>query len=176
MTCQRLFTGATAAPQSNLPARVGLFGAASDRRVHAFRNTRGNRTHTARARAALPSRHRAAPCSGMERHGQRCWIDLLVGAVSRGRRWEAGGASLHYTPNRWLVLGISLVVTARLAFGFWRSWQAWHATSDYGSWAAESGVAGSLAAGAVVLGYYLTYWLGVRRRVRWHDERRARGS
>ncbi len=27
-----------------------------------------------------------------------------------------------------------------------------------------------------VLGYYLTYWLGVRRRLRWHDERRARGS
>jgi hypothetical protein len=101
----------------------------------------------------------------------------LLGMVGLAvSRWEAAGGSLHYTPNRWLVLGISLVVTARLAFGFWRSWHAWHATPDYGSWAAESGVAGALAAGAVVLGYYLTYWLGVRRRLRWHDERTARGS
>ena len=84
----RLFRGATAASQSQPPARVGLVGAASDRRVHAFRNTRSNRTHTARAGAALPSGHRAAPCSGMECYGQRCWIGFLVGAVSRGRRYH----------------------------------------------------------------------------------------
>ena len=53
-----------------------------------FRNTRGNRTHTAHARAALPSGHRAAPCSGMERHSQRCWIGVFVGAVSRGRGYH----------------------------------------------------------------------------------------
>jgi len=33
---------------------------------------------------------------------------------------------------------------------------------------ASFGVAGSLAAGAVVLGYYLSYWLGIRRRLRRH--------
>jgi hypothetical protein len=44
-----------------------------------------------------------------------------------------------------------------------------------GWWAAESGLGGSLAAGAVVFAYYLTYWLGVRRRLRSHDERGARG-
>ncbi len=70
------------------PARVRLFGAASDRRVHAFRNTRGNRTHSARTRAALPSGYSAASCPGMERHGQRCGIGLLVGAVSRGRSYH----------------------------------------------------------------------------------------
>ena len=105
----------------------------------------------------------------------------LLGFVSGGllglvglalSRWEAAPESLHYTPNRWLVLGITLLVTVRLAFGFWRSWHAWHVTQDYGSWVAASGVAGSLAAGAVVLGHYLTYWLGVRRRLRRHDERR----
>jgi hypothetical protein len=101
----------------------------------------------------------------------------LLGRVGLAlSRWEPAPESLHYTPNRWLVLGITLLVTARLAFGFWRSWQAWHATADYGSWVAESGVAGSLAAGAVVLGYYLTYWLGVRRRLRRHSEGRARSS
>ena len=102
-----------------------------------------------------------------------CLLGLVGLALSR---WEAAAGALHYTPNRWLVLGITLVVTARLAFGFWRSWYAWRATPDYGSWAAEAGIAGSLAVGAVVLGYYLTYWLGVRRRLRWHEKRTARGS
>jgi hypothetical protein len=83
-------------------------------------------------------------------------------------RWEPGHASLHYTPNRWLVLAITLVVAARVAFGFWRSWRAWHLSLDYTSWVAASGAAGALGAGAVVLGYYLTYWLGVRRRLRRH--------
>ena len=79
-------------------------------------------------------------------------------------RWESSSGSLYYTPNRWLVLAITLVVAARVAFGFWRSWNAWQTTDDYATWAAASGAAGSLAAGAVVLGYYLVYWLGVCRR------------
>jgi hypothetical protein len=80
-------------------------------------------------------------------------------------RWEATSRSLHYTPNRWLVLGITLIVTARVMYGFWRGWQSWRLGLDGGSWLVVSGVAGSLAAGAVVLGYYFTYWIGVRRRI-----------
>ena len=80
-------------------------------------------------------------------------------------RWEFTPRALHYTPNRWLVLGITLVVTARIAYGFWRSWQAWRMAGGDTSWIVASGVAGSLAAGAVVLGYYLVYWFGVRRRL-----------
>ena len=80
-------------------------------------------------------------------------------------RWETSPGSLFYTPNRWLVLAITLVVTARIGYGFWRTWQAWRAAEGDTSWIAASGVAGSLAAGAVVLGYYLTYWFGVRRRL-----------
>jgi hypothetical protein len=81
-------------------------------------------------------------------------------------RWEAAPGSLHYTPNRFLVLAITLVVTARVVYGFWRAWHTWRAGLEGGSWIATAGVAGSMAAGAVVLGYYLTYWSGVRRRVR----------
>jgi hypothetical protein len=92
-----------------------------------------------------------------------CLLGLVGLALSE---WESARGSLYYTPNRWLVLGITLLVTARLAFGFWRSWQAWRATPDYASWAA-AGAAASLA-GAVVLGYYLTFWFGVRRRLRQH--------
>ncbi len=79
-------------------------------------------------------------------------------------RWEATPTSLHYTPNRWLVLGITLTVTARIVYGFWRSWHMWQRGLDTSSWLISSGVPGSLAAGAVVLGYYLVYWSGVRRR------------
>ena len=79
-------------------------------------------------------------------------------------RWEPGVRSLHFTPNRWLVLFITLLVTARVLYGFWRSWHAWTAGLD--EWTAALGIAGSMGAGAVVLGYYLAYWLGVRRRLR----------
>jgi hypothetical protein len=83
-------------------------------------------------------------------------------------RWEASPASLHYTPNRWLVLIITLVVTARVLYGFWRSWHAWQSGLEGGSWFVAAGVAGSLGAGAIVLGYYLIYWAGVRRRLKQH--------
>ncbi len=83
----------------------------------------------------------------------------------RATRWEATPRGLHYTPSRWFVLAITLVVAARLSVGLWRSWQAWRAGTDATSWLATAGVAGSLAAGALVLGYYAVYWFGVRRRV-----------
>jgi hypothetical protein len=81
-------------------------------------------------------------------------------------RWEATPSAFFYTPSRTLTLAITLLVTARVLFGFWRSWRAWGAGVHYSSWIAASDIAGSMAAGAVVLGYYLTYWLGVRRRFR----------
>jgi hypothetical protein len=83
-------------------------------------------------------------------------------------RWERGSRSLHYTPNRWLVLAITLVVTARVLYGFWRGWQSWRSAVDGGSWLVASGAAGALAAGALVLGYYLVYWTGVRRKLSRH--------
>jgi hypothetical protein len=81
-------------------------------------------------------------------------------------RWEPAARGLYYTPNRWLVLAITLTVTARVVYGFWRSIQAWRSGVSGGPWFIESGLAGSLAAGAVVLGYYFIYWIGVRRRMR----------
>ena len=82
--------------------------------------------------------------------------------------WEKATGSLHYTPSRTLVLAIMLVVVSRMIYGLWRAWNAWRATPDASSWLAASGAAGSLAAGAVVLGYYLAYHAGVWRRLRRH--------
>jgi hypothetical protein len=90
-----------------------------------------------------------------------CVLGLAGLALSR---WDATPQGLHYTPNRWLVLAITLVVTARVGYGFWRAWESWRLGLAEGSWLVASGVAGSLAAGAVVLGYYFVFWAGVRRK------------
>jgi hypothetical protein len=81
-------------------------------------------------------------------------------------RWQHVNGRLHYTPNRWLILIITLIVTARILYGFWRAWHAWQTTPAGESWIASSGAAGSMGAGAAVLGYYVIYWAGVRRKVR----------
>lgn len=81
-------------------------------------------------------------------------------------RWEPAPGALYFTPNRWLVLMITVAVAVRIGYGFWRSWHAWQTAGDRGTWFVTAGVPGSLAAGAVVLGYYVMYWAGVRRRLR----------
>jgi hypothetical protein len=81
-------------------------------------------------------------------------------------RWEPTADGLFFTPNRLLVLVVTLVVTGRVLFGFWRAWHTWRAGLDDAAWVAAAGVAKSMAAGAVVLGYYFVYWIGVRRRLR----------
>jgi hypothetical protein len=94
-----------------------------------------------------------------------CALGLLGLGLSRG---EPTPRSLHYTPSRALVLAVMLVVASRMVYGLWRAWHAWRSTPGDASWLAASGAAGSLAAGAVVLGYYLTYHAGVWRRFKTH--------
>jgi hypothetical protein len=91
----------------------------------------------------------------------------LLGLLGlRLTRWEPSGAGLHYTPNRPLVLLITIGVAVRVLYGFWRGWHAWENATSHESWLAASGAASSLGIGGVVLGYYLVYWAGVRRRLR----------
>ena len=89
-------------------------------------------------------------------------------------KWEFGLDALHYTPNRLLVLGLTVVVSARVLYGIWRSWESWRAGLSGGSWFVAAGLAGAMAAGAVVLGYYMVYWFGVRTRLRRHSRRALR--
>ena len=100
---------------------------------------------------------------------------VLLGVLGLAlTRWESGLDDLHYTPNRLLVLGLTIVVSGRILYGLWRSWASWRAGLSGGSWFVAAGLAGAMAAGAVVLGYYLTYWFGVRRMLRRHSRRRLR--
>lgn len=97
-------------------------------------------------------------------------IGLIAGVIlgSLGlkvTRWEPTPRLLYYTPNRWLVLLITLAVSARLLYGLWRIWHAWRTTGTDNSWLASAGISGSMAVGAVVLGYYFTYFCGIRWRI-----------
>lgn len=94
-----------------------------------------------------------------------CALGVLGLAMSR---WETTAHSLHYTPSRSLVLAITLVVLVRIVYGFWRALEAWRIAPGTASWLIASGAAGSLGAGALVLGYYLTFWGGVRHRITRH--------
>jgi hypothetical protein len=99
--------------------------------------------------------------------GLLCGFALGVVGLALSR-WEATPRNLHYTPNRWLILLITTVVTVRILYGIWRGWNAFQTTPADESWLAASGAAGSMGAGAAVLGYYVIYWAGVSRRLRRH--------
>jgi hypothetical protein len=81
-------------------------------------------------------------------------------------RWEQTPRALHYTPNRWLILIITLAVSARLLYGIWRIWHGWRTSGSDSSWLTSVGIAGSLALGALMLGYYVAYSAGVWWRLR----------
>ena len=81
-------------------------------------------------------------------------------------RWEATPRTLHYTPNRWLVLFITLLVSARIAYGLWRSWRMAQAGFGGAPLIAAFGVAESMAAAATVIGYYLAFSAGLQARIR----------
>ena len=90
-------------------------------------------------------------------------------------RWEATPRTLHYTPNRWLVLLITLLVSARVVYGLWRSWGVVRAGVGGPSAVAAFGVAETLGAAAIVIGYYLAYSAGLRWRIRAWERRALRG-
>jgi hypothetical protein len=93
-------------------------------------------------------------------------IGIVAGTLGVAvSRWEAGPQSFHYTPNRWLVLAILLVVASRMGYSLWRLWHYWQRAPGDGSWLTAIGIPGSMGAGAIVIGYYLAYWAGLRWKV-----------
>jgi hypothetical protein len=89
-------------------------------------------------------------------------------------RWESGIRELHYTPNRWLVLLVTLIVSARILYGVVRA--MWAAQAGLGGTSVIDafGIPGSLGAGGTVIGYYLTYAMGVRWQIRRWERRPLR--
>ena len=100
----------------------------------------------------------------------------LLGLIGLGlTRWEPTPRTLHYTPNRWLILAITLTVSARLVHGLWRAWAVARSSTDGQSPVMAFGVPESFAAGALVLGYYLAYSAGLRWRIARWEKRALRG-
>ncbi|MEO5822799.1 MAG: DUF1453 domain-containing protein [Vicinamibacteraceae bacterium] len=79
--------------------------------------------------------------------------------------WEPTPATLHYTPNRWLVLLVTLMVSARVVYGLWRSLKVAQAGIYGTAMVMAFGIPESLGVGGAVIGYYIAYAWGVRRRL-----------
>ena len=97
-----------------------------------------------------------------------CW-GLLIG-VSVGvagvwlTRFERDEKGWIYTPNRWLVLGLTSIVAARVIAGLWMAFRhvAGDASGAFARWldaGAWMGIAG------LFLGYALAYTWGLRGRL-----------
>ncbi len=71
---------------------------------------------------------------------------------------------LFHTPNRWLVLLLTLAVAARIALGLWQGWLHLRSGGEVHGLLAEQG--SLFALGALLLGYYLAYAWGLRRALR----------
>jgi hypothetical protein len=98
-------------------------------------------------------------------------IGMLSGAVLGAlalalTRWEAEGETFHYTPNRWLALVVVFALAGRLAYGWWRGV---HVVGAH-SWTPATLLSLAIAAG--VIGYYLIYAIGLRRRLIEHHRAR----
>jgi hypothetical protein len=97
-----------------------------------------------------------------------CWgllIGVGVGFVAVWlTRFERDAKGWVYTPNRWLVLGVTSIVAARVVAGLWMAWRhlsgdvsgAFARWLDAGAW---TGIAG------LFLGYALAYTWGLRARL-----------
>jgi len=99
---------------------------------------------------------------------------LLGGLALAITRWEPTPRTLHYTPNRWLVLIVTLIVSARVLYGLFRSLAMARAGFSGTELVTAFGVPESLAAGATVIGYYLAYNAGLRWRIRRWQHRALR--
>ena len=60
----------------------------------------------------------------------------------------------------------AVLVAVRILYGLVRGLLSFDSAADHAAIVSSFGIAGSLAVGAVVVGYYLAYAIGVRRRLR----------
>lgn len=93
-------------------------------------------------------------------------LGVLVGIASLWlTRFERDPRGLAYTPNRWLVLGLTTLVALRILAGLWVAWRrvasgTEDAVTPWFEAGAWLGVAG------LFLGYGLAYTWGLRARLR----------
>ena len=103
------------------------------------------------------------------------WVDLalldamlglgaggVIGAVGLSLdRFEVTPQGFFRTPNEWLVLGVSLLLAGRIAFGLWLAWRDGPDTA-MAAWATHGGLIG---VAGILLGYAVATSWGLRFRV-----------
>lgn len=90
---------------------------------------------------------------------------ILIGLLGvRLAAIESTAKGMFHTPNRWLVLMLTMAVAARIALGMWQAWLHLRAGGEAQGLLAEQG--SLFALGALLLGYYLAYVWGLRRTLR----------
>ena len=90
-------------------------------------------------------------------------IGACVGLLGlRLDHFEAGPGGLFRTPNRWLLLAMTLLLAARVVIGFWLAWDDGTATGAWG-WITRGWL---LGVGGVLLGHALVTTWGLRDRLR----------
>ncbi len=100
---------------------------------------------------------------------QHAIVGLLVGSLLgmiglAATRFERDARGWFYTPNRWVVLGVTLIVAGRIGYGFWSAWRWTQGDAGRTELLAQQG--SLLVAGGVLLGYYLAYFWSLRARIR----------
>lgn len=91
---------------------------------------------------------------------------IVLGVVGVAlTRWEVAPQGVFYQPNAWLVLLLVAIVAGRIVLGFVQMARYWQAGDTTASHALLSGHGSLLAVAGLLLGYYLAYAWGVKRRV-----------
>lgn len=92
-------------------------------------------------------------------------VGLLLGVVGT---WlatvEVTDRGTFHTPNRWLVLALTLVVALRIGVGAWQAWL--HLDAGHAVHGLLDRQGSLFALGGLLLGHYLAYAWGLRRVLR----------
>jgi hypothetical protein len=93
-------------------------------------------------------------------------IGVLVGLLAFTlSTWQNHRGIVYFHPNQRVTLVITGLTMLRIAYGLWLLWSASGSVSVDRRWMASVGMAGTLAAAAVLTGYGLGFWGAVRARI-----------
>jgi hypothetical protein len=93
-------------------------------------------------------------------------IGVLVGLLAFTlSTWQNHRGIVYFHPNQRVTLAITGLTMLRIAYGLWLLWSASGAVSVDRRWMASVGMAGTLAAAAVLTGYGFGFWGAVRVRI-----------
>jgi hypothetical protein len=93
-------------------------------------------------------------------------IGVLVGLLAYTlSTWQNHRGVVYFHPNQRVTLVIASLTMLRIAYGLWRIWSASGVASVDRRWMASVGMAGTLAAAALLTGYGLGFWGAVRLRI-----------